>query len=96
MYEEFAHLWPLISAPGDYADEARFWRDVLRAKLGLANGSRFSSSRFEHFVSVVADDLDGVFLLSGVQLDVELIAFDSHRIGPQPQRVVEDTAAVFQ
>jgi hypothetical protein len=34
MYTELAHLWPLISAPEDYADEARHWRDALRAKLG--------------------------------------------------------------
>ena len=34
MYEEFAHLWPLISAPEGYAAEARYWRDALRDKLG--------------------------------------------------------------
>jgi len=34
MYDEFAHLWPLISAPKDYAGEARFWRETLREKLG--------------------------------------------------------------
>ena len=34
MYDEFAHLWPLISAPEDYADEARYWRDALRERLG--------------------------------------------------------------
>lgn len=34
MYEEFAHLWPLISPPEDYANEARYWRDGLRQKLG--------------------------------------------------------------
>ena len=34
MYDEFAHLWPLISAPEDYAAEARHWRDALREKLG--------------------------------------------------------------
>lgn len=34
MYDEFAHLWTLISAPEDYASEARYWRDVLWAKLG--------------------------------------------------------------
>ena len=34
MYDEFAHLWPLISAPEDYANEARYWREALRAKLG--------------------------------------------------------------
>ncbi len=34
MYDEFAHLWTLISAPEDYSEEARYWRDALRAKLG--------------------------------------------------------------
>ncbi|MDP6357786.1 MAG: class I SAM-dependent methyltransferase [Planctomycetota bacterium] len=34
MYDEFAHLWPLISAPEDYEEEARYWREVLREKLG--------------------------------------------------------------
>ena len=34
MYDEFAHLWTLISAPEDYAEEARYWRDALREKLG--------------------------------------------------------------
>ncbi len=34
MYNEFAHLWPLISDPKEYAVEASFWRDALRAELG--------------------------------------------------------------
>jgi len=34
MYTEFAHYWPLISDPADYADEAKVWRDTLRARLG--------------------------------------------------------------
>ena len=34
MYDEFAHLWPLISPPEEYAVEARDWREVLREKLG--------------------------------------------------------------
>jgi SAM-dependent methyltransferase len=34
MYEELAYLWPLISPPESYADEARCWRDALRAHLG--------------------------------------------------------------
>lgn len=34
MYDEFAHLWPLISAPEDYAEEAGYWRELLREKLG--------------------------------------------------------------
>ena len=34
MYTDLAHLWPLISPPEDYAEEAGYWRDVLREKLG--------------------------------------------------------------
>ncbi len=34
MYDEFAYLWPLISDPEDYAEEASYWRDALRAALG--------------------------------------------------------------
>ncbi len=34
MYDELAHLWPLISPPADYAEEAAFWRDALRENLG--------------------------------------------------------------
>ena len=42
MYDEFAHLWPLISAPEDYATEARYWRDALREVYRvLKPGGRF-------------------------------------------------------
>ncbi len=34
MYDEFAHLWTLISAPEDYAEEAGYWRKALRDRLG--------------------------------------------------------------
>ena len=34
MYDELAHLWPIIGAPEDYAHEASFWRSVLRSRLG--------------------------------------------------------------
>ena len=34
LYDELAHLWPLVSPPEDYAEEARYWRRALRAKLG--------------------------------------------------------------
>jgi hypothetical protein len=34
MYDDLAYLWPLISAPEGYAEEARFWRDALWEKLG--------------------------------------------------------------
>jgi hypothetical protein len=34
MYNDLAHLWPLISPPEDYATEAEDWRDAIRSKLG--------------------------------------------------------------
>ena len=34
MYDDLAYLWPLVSPAADYAREAGFWRDALRAKLG--------------------------------------------------------------
>lgn len=35
MYDEFADIWPLISHHSEYAGEARYWRDALRAALGV-------------------------------------------------------------
>lgn len=34
MYDDLAHLWPLVSPPEDYEEEAGYWRDALRDKLG--------------------------------------------------------------
>ena len=34
MYDEFAHLWPLISHHSDYEFEAKHWQDALTAELG--------------------------------------------------------------
>lgn len=34
LYDEFAHLWPLISPPEEYPEEAWYWREALRDKLG--------------------------------------------------------------
>ena len=34
MYDDFAHLWPLISHHSDYELEAKHWRDALTAELG--------------------------------------------------------------
>lgn len=34
LYGEYAHLWPTLSPPGNYALEARYWERVLRERLG--------------------------------------------------------------
>ncbi len=33
LYNEFAHLWPVISPPEDYAEEAEHWRAALSDRL---------------------------------------------------------------
>ena len=34
LYDKLAYLWPVISPPEDYAEEAVHWRKAIRAKLG--------------------------------------------------------------
>ncbi len=34
LYHELAYLWPIFSAPKEYAGEAICWREVLQNKLG--------------------------------------------------------------
>lgn len=39
LYDALAYLWPVISPPEDYADEAVYWRDALRRYLGSGRHS---------------------------------------------------------
>ncbi len=34
LYDKLAYLWPVISPPEDYADEAEHWRRAIRKHLG--------------------------------------------------------------
>ena len=34
LYYDLAYLWPIISPPEEYAEEAGHWRDAVREKLG--------------------------------------------------------------
>ena len=34
LYDELAYLWPIISPPEDYAEEAAHWHRAIREKLG--------------------------------------------------------------
>ena len=34
LYKDLAHLWPLLDPPEEYTEEAAFWRQTLREKLG--------------------------------------------------------------
>lgn len=34
LYDDLAYLWPLVSPPEDYAEEAGYWRRAIRNRLG--------------------------------------------------------------
>lgn len=34
LYDDLAYLWPIVSPPEYYREEARYWRDAIRAGLG--------------------------------------------------------------
>ena len=34
LYDDLAYLWPVISPPEEYAEEAGYWRGALRDRLG--------------------------------------------------------------
>jgi SAM-dependent methyltransferase len=73
MYDEFAHLWPLISPPEEYAMEAREWREVLREKLGTGRheilelgvgGGHNLSHLTNDFQATAVDVSEGMLALS--------------------------------
>ena len=39
MYTEFARLWPQVSSPQEYAEEAEQWREALFDLLQLSPGA---------------------------------------------------------
>lgn len=34
LYHDLAYLWPIVSPPEDYAEEATYWRRAIRTRLG--------------------------------------------------------------
>ena len=65
LYDELAHLYPLISGPSAYEKEAQVWKDVLREKLGpgrhrileMGVGGGYNLSHFTSEFDAVATDL---------------------------------------
>ena len=85
MYDEFAHLWPLISAPENYAEEARHWREVLREKLGpgrheileLGVGGGNNLSHLTKDFKATAVDLSEKMLANSIRLNPDV----EHHVG---------------
>lgn len=73
IYEELAPWWPLLSAPGDYAEEAEFYRNTLQAKASLevrdvlelgCGGGNNASHMKSHFQLTLVDIAPGMVAVS--------------------------------
>ena len=59
LYGDLAHLWPLMSPPENYEEEARYWLRELRARL--APGKRSIpdlGARGGHHLHQLIDEFD--------------------------------------
>ena len=90
LYNDLAYLWPLLDPPEDYAQEASFWRQALREKLG--------PGRHE----VLELGVGGGHLLSHLTADVQATAVDisatmlahSKRLNPGVEHHLGDMRSV--
>lgn len=90
MYGDLARLWPWISPPEDYEEEAQFWKAALRAKLG---GGRHRVLELGvgggHHLSHLCSELDAI----AVDLSEEMMAH-SRRLNPQVEHIMGDMRTV--
>ncbi|TFH08580.1 MAG: class I SAM-dependent methyltransferase [Candidatus Atribacteria bacterium] len=86
MYEDLAYLWPLISPPENYEQEAQLWHATLRSKLGpgrhhileLGVGGGHNLSHFA-----------GEFDATAVDVSEEMLE-NSRRLNPTVTHVLGD------
>jgi ubiquinone/menaquinone biosynthesis C-methylase UbiE len=86
MYTDLAHLWPVISKPEDYAVEAGFWLDALRARLGPGRHEvLYLGAGAGHHMSHLTRD----FQITAVDLSREMLALSEH-LNPIVKHLVGD------
>ncbi len=86
MYDEFAHLWTIISKPEDYAEEANYWKDAITKRLGdkrhkileIGVGGGNNLSHLSPFYETTAVDLS------------EKMMENSKKINPNTRHLVGD------
>ncbi len=90
LYKDLAHLWPLLDPPEEYAEEAAFWRQAIREKLG--------SGRHEvlelgvgggHLLSHLTGELDA----TAVDISPQMLA-NSRALNPSVEHHLGDMRSV--
>ena len=94
LYDDLAYLWPLMSPPEDYADEAERWRRELRARLGPGRLRvlDLGTGGGHHLHQIIANDRDG-FDATAVDLS-EAMLIRSRRLNPGARHRVGDMRSV--
>ncbi len=85
LYNELAYLWPVISPPEDYAEEAKHWRKAIRAHLGpgrhhlleLGVGGGHNLSHLTNYFQATAVDISPKMLDISRQLNPDV----DHHLG---------------
>lgn len=90
LYKDLAHIWPLMSPPEEYTEEASHWKAILREKLGegrhklldLGVGGGHNLSHFSREFEVTAVDQSEEMLQNSMKLNptVEHIVGDMRTI----------------
>ena len=78
LYHDLAHLWPVFSPPEEYAEDARYFREALRQRLGPGRHAVLElGSGGGHTLSHLSADFD----LTAVDLSPQMLAL-SARLNP--------------
>ena len=86
LYYELSYLWPIISPPREYAEEAEFWRRILWDKLGQAQHSILElGAGGGHNLSHLTKD----FQAAAVDLSPQMLSL-SRRLNPDVQHHLGD------
>ncbi len=69
LYKDLAHLWPMLDPPGEYEEEAAFWRQAIREKLGPGRHEVLELGvGGGHLLSHLADELQATAVDSSPQM----------------------------
>lgn len=90
LYSDLAYLWPVVSPPEDYQEEARHWRDAIYAGLGQGRHRILElGAGGGHNLSHLTDHFDAV----AVDLSPHMLAH-SRRLNPQVEHHQGDMRTV--